>query len=46
MGELKFEKVEDFYYSVNEDIGYVSDKPWIANQTIRENIIMGKKFDE
>ncbi|KAJ2360494.1 hypothetical protein IW150_007483, partial [Coemansia sp. RSA 2607] len=27
-------------------IGYVSQKPWIINETLRENVIMGAHFDE
>jgi len=32
-------------YSVNKDMSYLQQKPWIFNGTLRENILMGSQFD-
>lgn len=32
--------------TVNGQIGFVSQKPWIKNATLRENILFDKKPDE
>lgn len=30
----------------NKNVGYAAQQAWIINATVRDNILMGKKFDQ
>lgn len=44
LGEMKAEPGSEI--SINGSIAYVSQKPWIINNTVRNNILFGFPFDE
>lgn len=46
LSELSFHENENFVFSVNPSISLVLQKPWIRNDTMRENILFGLDFDE
>lgn len=37
---------ENSFYSCNKNISYVGQKPWIRNETMKENIVFGRPFDK
>lgn len=44
LGEIKYQG--NYHYSVNTSCSFVSQKPWIRNATVRENILFGEEFNE
>ena len=37
---------EDSKFASNKDVAFVSQKPWIMNETLKENILFGIPFDQ
>lgn len=46
LGELPVAKNPDLEIFVKGSVAYCSQNPWIANATVRENILFGCKFDK
>lgn len=46
LGELNYKKYDDFIFCCNPDIAYVSQKAWIRNNTLKENIIFGNEYND
>ena len=42
INELSSKDAEPFFYAVNPSLSFVAQKPWIRNETVRENILFGK----
>lgn len=45
IGEMLSSASSNSLFSVNENIAYLSQSPWIFNETVRENITVGKGFN-
>ena len=46
LGEILYKKKENFTFSVNTNLAYIAQKPWIRNATIIDNVILGLPFDQ
>ena len=44
LGELPVKRVAGF--KVNGSIAYVGQQPWIISDSLRENILFGKEYDQ
>jgi ABC-type transport system involved in cytochrome bd biosynthesis fused ATPase/permease subunit len=46
LGEMKFkENLAKPRVAVNGSLSLVTQKPWIVNDTVRNNIVFGERFD-
>jgi ATP-binding cassette subfamily C (CFTR/MRP) protein 10 len=46
LNELQFPKESNIKFAVNGNIALVTQKPWIRNDTLMENILFGKAYNE
>jgi len=46
LGEMSYDQSNPPSIEINGDIVYMSQKPWILNATIKENIIFEKEYHE
>ena len=46
IGEMKFKQLNKPEVIINGDIAFVSQKPWILNDTVKNNIVFGRDYDE
>ena len=45
LGEMKFKDIQRPRVSINGSLSLVTQKPWIVNDTVKNNIIFGERFD-
>ena len=43
---MNFHKENPPKVIINGNIGFISQKPWIINDTVRNNILFGKEFNQ
>ena len=46
MGEMIYDKSNPPSIRLNGSVAYVSQKPWIINANVRDNILFGRPFDK
>lgn len=46
LGELHNRDVEGYSLMQNPEIAFVSQSPWIRNDTLRKNILFGRSYDK
>jgi ABC-type transport system involved in cytochrome bd biosynthesis fused ATPase/permease subunit len=45
-GEMMHEKENPPSISINGSVSYVSQKPWVLNDTVKDNILFDKAYNE
>ena len=43
---MKFDKLNKPEVIINGDIAFASQKPWILNDTVKNNIVFGRDYNE
>jgi ATP-binding cassette subfamily C (CFTR/MRP) protein 1 len=46
VGEMEIENLQQTKMKLCGNMSFISQKPWIMNSTIKENVLMGKPFDQ
>ena len=46
LGEMKYHDYNLPEVTINGDIAYIPQKPWIMNQTVKNNILLGSSYNQ
>lgn len=46
LGEMKYHDFNMPQVTINGETAYISQRPWIINETLKKNVLFGLPFDE